>query len=443
MTLSPSSSQWSHLALLRLSAYGFGMVGFLLAMDTIILPVLVLEVSPENLKNTYLSVLGLSGLIIAGAVQPFIGRYSDRTHSPLGRRVPYLIWGCMMVCLGLVGIGFAQSFGVLLLVWVFVQANVNVGYGPYQALIRDLVPISRIGVASSVKILSDAAGSLVLIVVAGRLIERTGGLDFISWKWITLGIIGVVLMSSTVITSITVRARESASELTQRLSGMVKQPAEGLHPQLRLFLLSRLLMMTATTAFPTYGLFFLHDTFGVDNPALSLSTMIPAVGGALALAVYPAGWISDRAGRKPVILVGAIGASVSAVWMLWANSTGDVLGIATIMGASIGVLLSSNWALANDLGTSGREGLHMGIVNLATTGGAASSKLMGPGIDLLNRASEGDGYRALLITSAALFMIGATLVIPLKVQASAVSETLPQGADRLATEGQHDSSSSG
>nr|ABZ06485.1 putative PUCC protein [uncultured marine microorganism HF4000_010I05] len=421
MTLDSAEEHWSNLSLLKLSAFGFGMIGLLLAMDTVILPVLVLEVSPESLKNTYLSVIGLAGLIVAGAVQLFIGRYSDRTQSPLGRRVPFLIWGCGMVCLGLVGIGFAQSLVVLLLVWLFIQANLNVAYGPYQALIRDLVPIHRIGVASSIKILSDGAGSLFLIVVAGRLIERTGGPDFISWKWITLAIIAVVLMSSTVITSITVRARESATELTKRLSGLVKQPAEGLHPQLRRFLLSRLLIITAITAFPTYGLFFLSDSIGVDNPAQSLTNMIPAVGGAFVLAVYPAGWISDRVGRKPVILTGAIGASAGAAWMILANSAGDVMITASLMGASIGILMSSNWALANDLGTSGKEGMHMGIVNLSTTGGAASSKLMGPGIDLLNRISDGRGYDALFITTSTLFILGALLLMPLRVETPSAS----------------------
>ena len=444
MTPTPSNSQWSNLALLRLSAYGFGMIGFLLAMETIILPVLVLEVSPEDLKNTYLAVLGFSGLIVAGLTQPIIGRYSDRTHSPLGRRVPYLLWGCFMVCVGLVGIGLAESYIVLLVIWLFVQGNFNVGYGPYQALIRDLVPVGRIGVASSIKVLSDAAGSLFLIAAAGAMIGRTGEPDFINWKWVTLALLGGTLLSSTVITSITVRLREAAAAVGHGMTGLIQSPATGLHPQLNRFLLSRLLMMTAITAFPTYGLFFLRDSVGLDNPALSLSRMVLAVGGALALAVYPAGWVSDHVGRKPVILVGAIGASASAAWMIFANSTGDVLVIATIMGGSIGALMSSNWALANDLGTSGKEGLHMGIVNLATTGGAAASKLMGPGIDLLNnRVREGAGYDALLITCSVLFVLGAILVIPLRVQALGISETQPRGVDPMAAEGQHDSSSSG
>ena len=82
----------------------------------------------------------------------------------------------------------------------------------------------------------------------------------------------------------------------------------------------------------------------------------------------------------------------------------------------MGVLLSANWALANELGTKGREGLHMGVVNLATTAGAAAAKAMGPGIDLLNQSSDGAGYEALLISSGSLFLVGAFLLMPLKVE---------------------------
>lgn len=434
---STSKDQWSHLGLLRLSGFGFGMIGFLLATETVVLPVLLLEVSPESLKNTYLGILGIGGLIVAALVQPVVGRYSDRTRSPLGRRVPYLLWGCVMVSAGLVGIGLAPSYGVLLLVWLFIQASLNIGYGPYQALIRDLVPAGRIGVASSIKILSEVVGSTLLIVTAGVLIQRTGGPDFISWKWITLALMVIVLMSSTVVTSVTVRAREAAVEITQHVSGVARQTVKGLHPQLKWFLVSRLLIITATYAFPTYALFFLRDYIGLENPAQSLSTMIPAVGAALAVAAYATGWLSDQVGRKPVILMGALGSSASTLWMLTAGSAGEALIIATVMGACIGTLMSSNWALANDLGTSGKEGLHMGIVNLATTGGAATSKLMGPGIDLVNRVStsEGDGFRALLITAAALFFIGALLVIPVKVQPAGSSGEGPQEVDRPEEDG--------
>ena len=118
------------------------------------------------------------------------------------------------------------------------------------------------------------------------------------------------------------------------------------------------------------------------------------------------------------MMFGATGAALSSVCLMWASDATGVLVIASFLGASIGTLLTSNWAMANDLGTRGREALHMGIINLATTGGSAVSKVMGPGIDLLNQKSDGAGYQALLITSALLFVLGALMLMPLKTEHS-------------------------
>ncbi len=89
---SNSGQNWSHLALVRLGAYSFGVTGLIFALDTVILPTRVLEIAPEDLKNTYLAALGVSGLLLAALVHLAIGRISDRTRSPLGRRIPFLMW---------------------------------------------------------------------------------------------------------------------------------------------------------------------------------------------------------------------------------------------------------------------------------------------------------------------------------------------------------------
>ena len=278
------------------------------------------------------------------------------------------------------------------------------------------MPVSRIGVASAIKILSDAVGSIVLIFVSSVLISRSGGFGAIDWQWLTLGLIALVLVSTTVITSVTVRGKEAVASLARSATEALLAPTSGLHPQLSRFLLSRLMFICAIIAFPTYGLFFLRDSVGLENPAQALGRMILVIGGALALSVYPAGRLSDKIGRKPVVFAGAAAAAASTITLLWANSAVDVLWIASLLGVSVGTVMTSSWALANDLGTKGREGLHMGIVNLATTGGSASAKVFGPGIDLLNRRADDAGYQALLITCASLFVLGALLLLPLKAQ---------------------------
>ena len=200
--------RWSQWDLVKLNSFSFGITGFILAMDTIVLPIIVLTVAPEGLKNTYLAILGISGLVMAGLVQPTVGRISDRTESPLGRRVPFILWGSIFAAVGLIGIRLAPNFGILFGVWIFIQANVNIAYGPGLALVRDFVPLNRIGMASSMKIMSDAAGAAVMIAITGALIGKTGsGVD---WEWLSLGILAFLLILTISITSIQISRREAS-----------------------------------------------------------------------------------------------------------------------------------------------------------------------------------------------------------------------------------------
>ena len=414
MAQGSSVEKWSQWDLLKLNSFSFGITGFILAMDTVVLPVIVLTVAPDEFKNTYLAILGISGLTMAAMVQPTIGRISDRTQSAFGRRVPFIISGAVFSAIGLVGIRLAPNFGVLFAVWIFIQVNVNIAYGPGLALIRDCVPLNRIGMASSMKIMSDAAGGAVMIAVTGALIGNTGSLD---WEWISLGILAFLMILAISITSVQVSRRELKAPADSQRTDIQSSFRSVMSAQLSLFLLSRLIMITAIASFQTYGLFFLRDSVGLDNPAEALGRMALVIAGALAIGVHISGWVSDRAGRKPVGVVGAIGAALSTLWMLTADDSTQVLIIASVIGASIGVLLSANWALANELAEQGQAGLHMGIVNLATIGGAAIAKMLGPGIDALNRIpgrADDFGYQVLIAGAGALFVIGALMLMPLK-----------------------------
>ena len=426
MAQGSSVEKWSQWDLLKLNSFSFGITGFILAMDTVVLPVIVLTVAPDEFKNTYLAILGISGLVMAAMVQPTIGRISDRTQSAFGRRVPFIISGAVFSAIGLVGIRLAPNFGVLFAVWIFIQANVNIAYGPGLALIRDCVPLNRIGMASSMKIMSDAAGGAVMIAVTGALIGKTGSLD---WEWISLGILAFLMILAISITSVQVSRRELKAPADSQRTDIQSSFRSVMSAQLSLFLFSRLIMITAIASFQTYGLFFLRDSVGLDNPAEALGRMTLVIAVALAIGVYISGWVSDRVGRKPVVMVGAIGAALSTLWMLTADDSTQVLIIASVIGASIGVLLSANWALANELAEEGQTGLHMGIVNLATIGGAAIAKMLGPGIDALNRIpgrADDFGYHVLIAGAAALFVIGALMLMPLKKPGR---ESVPKDTD--------------
>ncbi len=414
-SLKKTLPRWSSLALVQLGAFGFGMTGFFVAMDVIILPTLVLEVAPEGAKNTLLGALGLGGLLAAALVQPVVGVSSDRTRSPLGRRVPYMLWGVLLVCLGLAGLSFPLTLISLLIIWLFIQANASIGYGPYLALIGDLVPSDRIGAASSLKVLADAAGGVALVALCGTLISYYRGPDSIQWLRITLASLGAVLLVTAVISSVIAVTRERASRNRRHSAVTLRYPGAGLRPQLAWYLVSRFLLITAIFVFPTYGLFFLRDVVQAANPAQTLGAAVIAIGGALALSVYPAGWLADRIGRKPVIITGAAGAAAGALLIFWAGSDFQLIIIASIIGAFIGLVLSASWALANELAPPGQEGRHMAMVNLATIGGAAFAKTLAPLVDIFNSwVATGAGYAVILMVCALFFVLGGLALLPQK-----------------------------
>ncbi len=122
----------------------------------------VLSLAPD-LPNTALGILGFIGLLVAMVVQPIVGVFSDRTHSRLGRRLPFMILGAVLIAVCLYLLALAPVLWVLVLGVLLIQMSSNILQGPWQALIPDLVPEEQRGVASGLKAMMD-----ILALVVGR-----------------------------------------------------------------------------------------------------------------------------------------------------------------------------------------------------------------------------------------------------------------------------------
>ena len=84
MPNSNAEADWQAAQFAHLSAFSFGTTAFSISLGAVLLPVLILGIAGEDLKNTYLGLLGLVGLLVAMVVQPIAGNLSDRTSSPWG-----------------------------------------------------------------------------------------------------------------------------------------------------------------------------------------------------------------------------------------------------------------------------------------------------------------------------------------------------------------------
>ncbi len=429
---------WGKWALVRLNAYSFGLAGFILAMDTVVLPILVLEVAPEAAKNTLLGVLGLAGLVAAALVQVPVGWASDRTRSRLGRRLPYMLWACVCIPVALIALATPLTYSSLLVVWLFIQINSGIAYSPYLASIRELVPANRMGEAASIKTLLEALGGATVLSLAGLMVGHYAVPDAAYWLWMTLAMFAAVILVSATVTSLTIRRRmrivgRVAAATFHRAAMAFPETTSmaRLHPDLPWFVASRIAFMAAVVIFTTYGLFFLRDKVQVENPAQALGVAIIGIGGMLVLTTYPSGLLSDRIGRKPILAVGASIAVVATIAMMWVSTYLLAVLVASVVGGAVGIILTAHWAMANDLGTPGREAQHMGVVNLGTLVGAAGAKAIGPLPDLVAVwFGPGYGYTALLGASALFLIIGCLLLTRVRLSHPAIlAEAATQTAD--------------
>ena len=134
--------------------------------------------------------------------------------------------------------------------------------------------------------------------------------------------------------------------------------------------------------------------------------------------VYPAGRLSDSIGRRPIVIAsGFLGALGIAFIFLFQHSYLLIMCCGGLVGVSFGAFLSTNWALATDLVAKGEEARYLGLTNLATAGGAALARLIGPVIDFFNVYGSNLGYQVMLLACFVYFLLGSVLVMKVRTRA--------------------------
>jgi Na+/melibiose symporter-like transporter len=409
----------------KITIFGFALTALWQSLHVTILPLRLLDFVAESQKNTYLGFLTFTGLILAMAVQPIAGAISDHSGFGWGRRRPYILFGTILLILLLPGVGLAASYIAIFAIYCLMQVSSNIAQGPYQAFIPDLVPERRRGLASGVKTLLEILGGVSLLYPIAFFMDRYSPTDEgVSWLWLALVLPAIVLLGATLATIFTVKEQP-------RIGGHGFPFLPTLYRSFNIdirknrdfiwFLVSRLLILMAFTTLQTFALYFLRDVAGMPNPATATANFsVVAVIGMLAV-VYPAGRLSDRLGRRPIAvtsaLLGALG--IALIFLFQTNFT-FIMACAGLVGISFGAFMSTNWALATDLVAKGEEARYLGLANLATAGGGALARLIGPVIDFFNASSPGSGYSVMLLACFIYFIAGSGLL--LKVRAPSLTK---------------------
>jgi len=401
----------------KITILGLGTTALWSGLQTIVLPLRLLDFVPELLKNTYLGYMTFTGLVLAMVTQPIVGAISDRSSFAWGRRRPYILVGITLALLFLPGIGLWSSYGLIFMTYCLLQISCNTAQGPYQGLIPDMVAEDKRGLASGVKTLLELVGGVAAVRLVAYFMGHYSTGEGSSWLWVSLATLGIVLLGTMLATLLTVKERPGTGgsrlpllpSLLKSFQIDVKQNRDFIW-----FLVARGLMGMPGVILQTFALYYLMDVVGIADPVTVAGDLVIAVGVSLIAVVYFAARLSDRIGRRPILISAGLLGGVGIVLLLFSRSYVQIMACGAIIGIASGAFLSVSWALATDLVAKGEEAKYLGLTNLAMCAGSALARLIGPVIDFFNTFGPNLGYTVMLLVCLACFVAGSLLILKIK-----------------------------
>ena len=130
---------------------------------------------------------------------------------------------------------------------------------------------------------------------------------------------------------------------------------------------------------------------------------------------YFAGFLSDKIGRRPVIIGAGFLGAVGTTGIYFSTSLWQILLNGSLLGVCFGAWISSQWAMATDLVGKTEAGKYLGLANVSIAGAGVAARLIGPLIDSLNSSKVGMGYQVMLLVCVIYFIAGSILFIKVKI----------------------------
>ena len=351
---------------------------------------------------------------IVGAA--LFGHFGDR----LGRKAMLLfslgLMGLATFCIGLLpnysSIGIAAP---LLLLSLRITQGLALGgeWGGAVLMAVEHAPPHRRGLYGSWVQIGVPAGTLVANLVFLLCDAVLSSDDLVSWGWRIPFLASALL----VLVGLYVRVNTTETPSFQKVkdtSGVVKVPlAELLRKYWKQVILGGVATMSTGTSFNLIAAFGL--TYGTQTLGFSRSTMlsIALISCALCIALLPAfGWLSDRLGRKPIIICGIVAEALFAFPLFWLLDTREfvlaLLGYVLMMSAFAANYGPIATFLAELFSTQVRySGLSVSYMLSGVLGSAATPIVT---TALLSLTGSGVSVAWFMIGSAALSLIALFLL---------------------------------
>ncbi|MEW6402112.1 MAG: MFS transporter [Chloroflexota bacterium] len=386
-----------------LNAYWIGLSFKWNALHPIIIPAVLINYVPDAQKNTYLGILTFIGLILATVIQPISGAISDGWSSRFGRRRPFIAIATLFDLVFLSVLAWGGGLLWLFIGYVGLQLSSNTAHGPAQGLLPDRVAPEKVGMASGLKTFMDMLSLAVVSLLAGRLLGPANDPTLI------LSILMAVILIATAITVIFTPEEPTHEKKRIDWTGLLAQFKIDFRANASYWWLiaERGLFLLGIYGVQAFAQYYLQDVLRVPDPPAQVGDLLAGLTIALVILVLAGGWLADKFGPKRLLYIASFVAPTGMLLMLMARDMTMLMAFGSVLGAGIGLFLTANWALANQLAPGEAAGKYLGLTNLATAGSGALARLEGPALDWLNGLWPGQwvGYTSLFIFGAACMLM--------------------------------------
>jgi MFS family permease len=339
----------------------------------VLIPEQLQAIDPKG-KIAALAYVSAFGAVASALATPIAGALSDRTTHAFGlgrmrgRRHRWTLAMAVLAaaCLALMA-RQTSVLGVIVL-WVLFSAFQNGEFASLSAAVPDHVPVNQRATVAGWVGMPQALGLVVgTVLVVDVFTTQTGGYLVLAIPLVVLTL-PFVLFTRDHPLGPADRAPLSPRKL---LSSYWLSPRR--HPDFGWAWLTRFLASLAIAMGTLYLLYFLRDAVHYPHPARGLLVLIIIYTGFVVVTAIVGGVISDRLGkRKMIVTVSGALMGVAAVLLTFVETWPAAMAAAVLFGAGFGAYLAVDQALITQVLPAARDrAKDLGIINIAIVGPAA------------------------------------------------------------------------
>jgi MFS family permease len=422
MTVSSgTASRRSTAYLLGMTIPMFGANFAWVSYNSILLLPLVQKVVPPDRSSIAVGVIAFVANLIGILVSLLFGILSDHGTSRLGKRTPSILIGTLagfpvIACAAF----FRLSLPLIISSYLGMHVFTNIANGAWWPLLVDTVPERQRGLASGLQGFYTLLASAVSFIVITYLNE-------ISRPDISLVLMAAVLALTGLVCARAIRRhdRPAASSrgmsLQEALTGMFR-----VRTRVVVFfwlVFSAFLINMGLNSLQYFARDFLGIYFGLSNPdaGLRLVGLVNLV--IIMLAAVGTGLLSDKIGRRQLIVAGAFVSAVTTILMALSRDFTTFLTLTVIRAIATGPIMAVIPALASGLAPHDEAGQYMAYNNMTTALPSAFAPLLFGAILNMGGPSTPAGFVALLVVAAGFYLLGG-VVFGMKVSRKALAASL-------------------